>query len=120
MSGSFIRNAYLFSTPGEAGKMRIKDPEPILDNLALGGVSEDMRDNLAKALADLDYDVLKIELTRGENGEDSTLAVKIEGSATRGSTTVPVNLDIAFHSDFDAMLNLGLKFKRQTSKEKKQ
>ena len=114
-----IRNTYLFSTPGETGKMRIEDPNPVLDNLALGGVSEETRSNLAKALADLDYEVLKLELRRGEDGEDSTLAVKIEGSATRGGTTVPVNLDIAFHGDFDEIINLGLKFKRQTGKEKK-
>jgi hypothetical protein len=114
-----IRNTYLFSTPGETGKMRIEDPKPVLDNLALGGVSEETRSNLAKALADLDYEVLKLELKHSEDGEDSTLAVKIEGSATRGGTTVPVKLDIAFHSDFDEIINLGLKFKRQTGKEKK-
>lgn len=113
-----IKNTYLFSTPGETGKMRIDDPKPILDNLALGGVPEAERGNLAKVLADLDYNVLKIELARGEDGEDSTLGIKIEGSATRGNTTVPVNLNIAFHGDVDEIVNLGLKFKRHTGKEK--
>ena len=113
-----IKNTYLFSTPGESGKLRIDDPNPILDNLELGGVPEAERGNLAKVLADLDYNVLKIELARGEDGEDATLGVKIEGSATRGNTTVPVNLNIAFHGDVDEIVNLGLKFKRHTSKEK--
>lgn len=113
-----IKNTYLFSTPGESGKLRIDDPNPILDNLELGGVPEAERGNLAKVLADLDYNVLKIELARGEDGEDATLGVKIEGSATRGNTTVPVNLNIAFHGDVDEIVNLGLKFKRHTGKEK--
>lgn len=112
-----IKNTYLFSTPGETGKMRIDDPTPLLDNLATGGLPEEMRDNLAKALSDLDYKVLKFELSRGDGREASTLAVKLEGSATCGKTTVPVNLDLAFHGDFDELLNLGLKFGRQTDKE---
>ena len=97
--------------------MRIDDPTPLLDNLAIGGLPEEMRDNLAKALSDLDYKVLKFELSRGDGRETSTLAVKLEGSATCGKTTVPVNLDLAFHGDFDELLNLGLKFGRQTDKE---
>ena len=39
--------------------------------------------------------------------------------AVSGTDGVGTKLDIAFHSDFDEIINLGLKFKRQTGKEKK-
>ncbi len=107
-----LKNAYLYSTPGETGKVRIEDSRPILDNLAMGGVSEDVRDNLSKALADLDYNILKVQLTRGNDGDDSSLAIKLEGSATHRETTVPVNIDVTFRGDLDQLVNTGMKLKR--------
>ncbi len=109
-----LRDAHLFSTPGEIGKMRIVDARPILENLEVAGVPEADRTNLSKVLADLDYDVLKVELKRGKEGEESALELKIEGSATRGNTTVPVNLDVTFHGDFDQLIDTGLKIRRKT------
>ena len=108
-----LKNAYLFSTPGEMGKVRIANAAPILDNLARGGVDQATRDNLSKALADLDYSVLKVELRRGEDGESSSLGLKIEGSATRGKTTVPVNVNVTFHGDLDQLINTGMKLSRR-------
>ena len=108
-----LRNAYLFSTPGETGKVRLTDSTPILDNLALGGVNEDVRDNLAKALANLDYTVLRLQLRRGDNRDDASLALKLEGSATHGRTTVPVNIDVTFRGDLDQIINTGIKLKRR-------
>ena len=81
---------------------------------ALAGVPEAERENLSKVLADLDYNVLKVELKRGKDGEDSSLGLKIEGSATRGNTTVPVNLDVTFHGDLDQLINTGMKLRRKT------
>ena len=114
--GKMIRfkDSHLFSTPGETGTIRIVDAQPILNNLALAGVPEAERENLSKVLADLDYNVLKVELKRGKDGEDSSLGLKIEGSATRGNTTVPVNLDVTFHGDLDQLINTGMKLRRKT------
>ena len=109
-----FKDAHLFSTPGETGNMRIVDAQPILENLALAGVPEPERANLSKVLADLEYSVLKVELKRGKDGEDSSLGFKIEGSATRGNTTVPVNLDVTFRGDIDQLINTGMKLRRQT------
>ena len=89
-----FRDAYLFSTPGETGRVRVSDPGPILDSLALGGVPEDTRDNLAKALGNLDYTVLRVVLRRGEKGAFA-LSLMLRGSATCGKTTVPVNFDVS-------------------------
>ena len=111
-----FRNAHLFSTPGETGVVRVSDSTPILENLALGGVPEDMRDNISKALRNLDYTALKIELKQGEKGEGSSLELVLEGSATHGKTTVPVSLDVTFHGDIDQLVNTGMKIKRRNER----
>ena len=108
-----FKNAYLFSTPGEIGKVRIDDARPIMENLALGGVPEDVRGNLAKALGNLDYNVLRVELQRGEKGGDSALALKLRGWATHEKTTVPVSLDVTFRGDLDQIVNTGMRISRR-------
>jgi hypothetical protein len=108
-----FRNAYLFSTPGETGNVRIADASPILNNLALGGVPEDTRDNLAKALGNLDYTVLRVVLRRDEDGSGSSLSLMLKGTATSGKTTVPVNLDVTFRGDLDQLIDTGMKFTRR-------
>lgn len=113
-----LKDAYLFSKPGETGKVRISDARPILYNLELAGVPASERDNLSKALADLDYNVLKVELKRGEDGEDSALELVLEGSATRGATTVPVKLDVTFHGDFDTIINTGINISKLSGRKK--
>ena len=104
-----FKDAYLFSTPGETGTVRVADAAPILDCLALGGLDADTRGNLAKALANLDYSVLKVELKRGEVGAESSLGLCIEGNSTCGNTTVPVKLDVTFHGNLEQLVNTGMK-----------
>ena len=104
-----FRKAHLFSTPGETGTVRVTDASPIIDNLALGGVDKPTLDNLEKALRNLDYTVLKVELVPGEPGEDSALALKLEGTATEGKTTVPVNINVTFRGDLDRLIDTGMK-----------
>lgn len=107
-----FRDAYLFSTPGETGSVHVADPGPILENLALGGVPEDTRANLAKALGNLDYTVLRVMLHRGEGGA-SSLSLMLRGSASSGNTTVPVTLDVTFRGDLDQLVDTGMKFTRR-------
>lgn len=105
-----LKNAYLYSTPGVPGKLAIRDASPILNNLAAGGVDQTTRKNLEKALANLDYNVLKIELRREEEG--MALGLKIEGTATSGKTTVPVNFAVTFRGDFEQLINTGIKLSK--------
>lgn len=105
-----LKNAYLYSTPGVPGKLEIRDASPILNNLAAGGVDQGTRKNLEKALANLDYNVLKVELKREEEG--MALGLKIEGTATSGKTTVPVNLAVTFRGDFEHLINTGIKLSK--------
>ena len=106
-----LKNSYLYSIPGETGTIRFEDAQPILDNLALGGVDEATTSNLAKALTNLDYSSLKFELKRESDGEDLALGMSIEGSATYGTTTVPVSFAVTLHGDLEQLVNTGLKMK---------
>ena len=106
-----LKNSYLYSIPGETGTIRFEDAQPILENLALGGVDEATTSNLAKALANLSYSSLKFELKREPDGEGLALGMSIEGSATHGGTTVPVSFAVTLHGDLEQLINTGLKMK---------
>lgn len=103
-----LSSIYLYSVPGETGRLRVYDSKPILDNLAMGGVPEETCNNLAKALADLSYNVLKVSLQPEEDG-DLALTLKISGKSTHGDVTVPVSLEVTFHGDLEQLLNTSLK-----------
>ena len=106
-----LRNAYLHSAPGETGSLKVYDPQPVVESLALGGVPEATRANVAKALADLSYTVLKIGLQPEEDG-GLALTVKLAGSATHRNVTVPVTFEVTFHGDIEQLINTGLKTSR--------
>ena len=102
-----LGDAFLYSTPGETGNIRLDDATPVTDNLALAGLDEATRANVAKALANLDYSALRLNLRRGEDRK-ATLSVALNGVATRGGTTVPVDLTLNFSGELEQLLNLGL------------
>ena len=112
----FIRNggksirlgdAFLYSTPGETGKLKLADPTPVTDNLAMAGIDEATRANVADALTDLDYSVLRLNLKRGEE-KSATLSTTVRGSATRGKTSVPVDITVNFNGALEQLINTGL------------
>lgn len=103
-----LGDMYLYSKPGETGTIRVEDPEPMMENFAGGGMSPEARGNLARALGNLTYEVLKIDLKSAANG-DSTLGVGIRGFARSGETEVPVSLQLNFHGEIERIVNLGLK-----------
>lgn len=107
-----LQDAYLYSVPGEVGNLRLRDATPITRNLAAAGVDAATQDNLARALANLDYTVLRLALRPEENGEERgklALEIKIEGTAASGGVTVPVSLTVTFHDDIERLINTGLK-----------
>ena len=110
-----LRNAYLHSSPGDTGNLKVFDPEPVVENLALGGVPEATRANVAKALANLTYTVLKIGL-QPEGGGGLALTLKLSGSATHRDVTVPVSFEVTFHGDIEQLINTGLKTALKTRK----
>lgn len=104
-----LSDAFLYSTPGETGKLKMAEPQTVTDNLAMAGIDQSTQDNVANALTDLDYSVLRFDLKRLE-GKNATLGVRIEGSATRGELTVPVNLNLNINGELEQIINTGLGF----------
>lgn len=100
-----FQNAFLYSTPGAVGKLKITDASPITESLSMtGAFSAADCDNIARVLADVDYDVLRLELTR-DGQEDDTLSIRLDGTSTQGKETVPVNLSVAFHGAIERFVN---------------
>ena len=102
-----LSDAFLYSTPGEVGKLRLSNPEPLTDNLALAGFDDDARANVANALTDLDYSVLRLNLRRGE-GKSATLSTTVRGTATRGEVSVPVDLTLNVNGELEQLVNTSL------------
>ena len=113
-----LGDAFLYSTPGEIGKIRMADATPVTENLALAGIDDTTRANVANALTDLDYSVLKLNLRRG-TGKSATLSVNLNGTATRGRTSVPVNLTLNFNGELEQLINTGLGLSAQTKGKSK-
>ena len=102
-----LSDAFLYSTPGETGKLKLQDPTPLTDNLALAGLDEAARNNVANALTDLDYSVLRLNLKRG-TGRTATLSTAVRGTATRGKLSVPVDITLNFNGELEQLINTGL------------
>ena len=102
-----LSDAFLYSTPGETGKLKLANPEPVTDNLALAGFDAAARANVAAALTDLDYSVLRLDLRRG-SGKSATLSTTVRGTATRGKQTVPVDITVNFNGALEQLINTGL------------
>jgi len=109
LGGKSIRfsDAFLYSTPGETGKLKMTDAGVVTDNLALAGMDAESCGNVANALTDLDYSVLKLDLRR-HSDDAATLSVRLDGTATRGAQKAPVNLTINFNGKLEQILNTGL------------
>ena len=99
---------HLHSVPGEKGKLKIYDPKPVVDNLAMGGIDQVTCSSLSIALKDLTYDVLKISLSP-EDDDRQALTVKISGKSEQANVTIPVTLEVTFHGELDKLLNTGLR-----------
>ena len=92
---------------GEAGKLKLNDPTPVTDNLALAGIDEATRNNVANALTDLDYSVLRLKL-KPNRDKTATLSTTIRGTATRGTASVPVDITLNFNGELEQLINTGL------------
>jgi len=103
-----VGDSFLYSRPGEHGTLRLEDATTIMDSLSAAGVPEADRENLRKALANLTYTALGLDLRRDQDGGHA-MEMKLHGSATSGKTTVPVSLDVTFHGDIEHLINTGIR-----------
>ena len=113
--GVRLSDAFLYSMPGEIGKLQIADDEVISDNLAMAGLDEATRDNVANALTDLDYSVLRFNLRRLD-GNLAALETQIKGTATRGSISAPVDISLTINGELEQLINIGLNLPKKGTK----
>ena len=103
-----LRDAYLYSPPGQVGKLQLSETDAVVENLRAAGVPDSTCDDLRRALANLDYTVLRMDLKQNRDGT-GRLDVKLEGSATEENLTIPVSLDLGFNGQIQDLLNVGLR-----------
>ncbi len=102
-----LSEGFLYALPGERGNLKLRDTRFLQDYLAQAGLTPAMRRNLADALADLDYDVLRVDLSTTA-AREGKLVLKLAGQAAGNRGLPPVDLDIRVNGPLEALLNLGL------------
>ena len=102
-----LSDAFLYSTPGETGKLKLRNAAAVTDSLALAGLDDATRSNIANALTDLDYSVLRLDLSR-KRDRTATLSTTVRGTATRGKVSAPVDITLNFNGELEQLINTGL------------
>ena len=103
-----LRDAYLYSPPGQVGKLRLERTDAVVENLRAAGVPDATCDDLRKALSVLDYTVLRMDLRQNRDGT-GRLAVRLEGTAAEGKTSIPVSLELGFNGQLQDLVNVGIR-----------
>lgn len=106
-----LSEGFLYALPGERGNLRLRNTSFLQSYLERAGLSSAMRKNLADALADLDYDVLRVDLSTTA-AREGKLVLKLAGQAAGNRELPPVDLDIRVNGPLEALLNLGLQVNR--------
>lgn len=109
-------DGFVYATPG-GGRLQIKDPEQLVGKqldawlaanpqLAKAGVLEQVKRRILKAMSDLDYDVLKLDLVRRGNGANAqTGGQAFLSGKEHGDVADPVPLGgITLLVDFDRLV----------------
>jgi len=104
-----LSDAFLYSTPGETGKLSLRDKDAFAESLAYAGLDPATRENVAEALSDLDYNVLRMDIRRTAD-EVARLTVRVAGTATRGNVSAPVDVTVNLNGELEQIINTGLGF----------
>lgn len=101
-----LRDAFLYSVPGEKGHLQLSDSSAVTDNLALAGIDEGQRGNVSHALSNLEYSVLRLDLSRIDDN-NAALGIRLEGTAGGEALAVPVVLNLTLRGDINQLINTG-------------
>ena len=104
-----LRDSFLYTPPGDVGKICVGDAERVGALLASGGLPQEVADNLGKALRNLDYNVLRLDLQQPRGGGDGKLLIRLRGESREGKTVTPVDVNISLNGALEKVLNYALK-----------
>ena len=111
-----LSDSFLYTPPGATGIIRVSDPELIFSLFTTAGIPETESRLLAKALQNLDYDVLRFDLTQPRGMGDGRLAIKLKGESRDGKIVTPVDLNLNINGAIQKVLNYGLKSAKMKGK----
>lgn len=107
-----LSTGFLYSLPGQGGKLKLNDPAPMVSLLKRAGIQGDVRQPLSKALSDMDFSAIRMELEPKTDG-DAVLRMKLDGKSNYKEWPAPVALNLNLHGPLEELLNLGLDVSRK-------
>jgi len=75
-----LSKGFLYSLPGQGGKLRLEDTAPVVSLLDQAGIKGDVQQPLSKALSDMDFSAIRMELEPKDDGE-AVLRMKLDGKS---------------------------------------
>lgn len=110
-NGVRLHDAFLYSPPGQIGNLRLENSGVLVDRLRETGVPSETCDSLETALEDLDYDVLRLDLSQDDSTGDGRLVLRLHGkaAASAGRAATPVDLNISFNGELQEAVNVGIR-----------
>ncbi len=104
-----LRDSFLYTPPGDIGKICVGDAARVEEMLVSGGLPREIASDLAKALRNLDYTVLRMDLQQPRGGGDGKLLIRLKGESREGKTVTPVDVNISLNGALEKILNYALK-----------
>lgn len=101
---------FLYAPPGDIGRISIEDEAQVRELLGSSGLPADVSRELASALRNLEYDILRFDLSRGAARDaDGKLAIRVRGESRVGKTVTPVDVNISVNGALERALNLAVR-----------
>ncbi|MDD4101883.1 MAG: YdbH domain-containing protein [Kiritimatiellae bacterium] len=107
-----LYNGFLYSLPGQSGKLRLDDSGQMLELLERAGIRGDVQEPLSKALSDMDFSSVRLDLETLERGQ-GVLRIKLGGKSNYKEWPAPVDLNLNLHGPMEELLNMGLDMSRK-------
>ncbi len=109
-----LSDGFLFALPGERGNLQLSDTRVFDEYLARSGLPSAVRKQISASLRNLDYHVLRFDLSAG-GAPEARLNIKIEGQSAADRKLPPVSLDMRVNGPLEALLNFGLNMNKGKS-----
>jgi len=107
-----LSTGFLYSLPGQGGKLRLDDNTSMQSLLTRAGITGDVQLPLSKALSDVDFTTFKMELEPKADG-GGTLRIKMVGKSNDKAWPAPVDLNLNLHGPLEELLNMGISLSRK-------